>query len=111
MLYQIFHKAEANDLVRKNPVRFADKMRSRDPVKRKEAFTAEEVRLLMLNLPQDRIGWSIRLRLGTGALPGDSGTGTAADCGGRLCNSNPPGNQHDQGHTYCRTTKIAGQLP
>lgn len=66
MLYQIFHKAEANDLVRKNPVRFADKMRSRGPVKRKEAFTAEEVRLLMDNLPEDRIGLSIRLLLGTG---------------------------------------------
>lgn len=66
MLYQIFHKAEANDLVRKNPVRFADKMRSRGPVKRKEAFTAEEVRLLMENLPEDRIGLSIRLLLGTG---------------------------------------------
>lgn len=66
MLYQIFHKAEANDLVRKNPVRFADKMRSRGPVKRKEAFTAEEVKLLMENLPEDRIGLSIRLLLGTG---------------------------------------------
>ena len=66
MLYQIFHKAEANDLVRKNPVRFADKMRSRGPVKRKEAFTAEEVKLLMEKLPEDRIGLSIRLLLGTG---------------------------------------------
>lgn len=66
MLYQIFHKAEANDLIRKNPVRFADKMRSREPAKRKEAFTAEEVKLLMENLPEDRIGLSIRLLLGTG---------------------------------------------
>ena len=66
MLYQIFHKAEANDLVRKNPVRFADKMRSREPAKRKEAFTAEEVKLLMEKLPKDRIGISIRLLLGTG---------------------------------------------
>ena len=66
MLYQIFHKAEANDLVRKNPVRFADKMRSRDPVKRKEAFTAEEVKLLMEHLPEDRMGLTIRLMLGTG---------------------------------------------
>ena len=66
MLYQIFHKAEANDLVRKNPVRFADKMRSREPVKRKPAFTAEEVKLLMEKLPEDRMGLSIRLLLGTG---------------------------------------------
>ena len=66
MLFQIFNKAEANDLVRKNPVRFAEKMRSKKPSKEKEAFTAEEVRLLMANLPQDKIGWSIRLMLGTG---------------------------------------------
>jgi integrase len=66
MLYQIFHKAEANDLVRKNPVRFADKMRSSGPRQRKEAFTAEEVRLLMTQLPKDKMGISIRLMLGTG---------------------------------------------
>ena len=66
MLYQILHKAEANDLIRKNPVRFADKMRHREPVKRKDAFTAEEVSILMERLPEDRIGLSIRLMLGTG---------------------------------------------
>ena len=66
MLFQIFNKAEANDLVIKNPVRFADKMRSTNPTKPKESFTADEVRLLMAKLPQDRIGLSIRLMLGTG---------------------------------------------
>ena len=66
MLYQIFRKAEANDLVRKNPVAFADKMRSNGPAKAKDAFTAEEVQRLMAQLPYDRIGWSIRLLLGTG---------------------------------------------
>ena len=66
MLYQIFHKAEANDLIHKNPVRFADKMRNIDPGAAKECFTAEEVKLLMANLPQNRIGASIRLMLGTG---------------------------------------------
>lgn len=66
MLFQIFHKAEANDFVRKNPVRFADKMRSREPEKRKEAFTAKEVKLLMEELPRDRMGHTIRLMLGTG---------------------------------------------
>ena len=66
MLFQIFHKAEANDLVRKNPVRFADKMRNLDPPAEKDSFTAEEVKLLMANLPQNRIGASIRLMLGTG---------------------------------------------
>ena len=66
MLYQIFHKAEANDLIHKNPVRFADKMRNLEPGTAKESFTAEEVKLLMANLPQNRIGASIRLMLGTG---------------------------------------------
>ena len=66
MLFQIFNKAEANDLVHKNPVRYADKMRSTNPPKEKEAFTAEEVKLLMAKLPMDRIGLSIRLMLGTG---------------------------------------------
>lgn len=66
MLYQIFHKAEANDLVKKNPVAFADKMRSSGPAKRKDSFTTEEVKILMERLPQDRIGMSIRLMLGTG---------------------------------------------
>ncbi len=66
MFYQIFHKAEANDLVRKNPVRFAEKMRSTGPRGRKEAFTAEEVKRLMDLLPEDRMGNTIRIMLGTG---------------------------------------------
>lgn len=66
MLYQIFHKAEANDLIRKNPVRFAEKIRSKTPPKEKETFTAEEIRILMDRLPYDRMGCSIRLLLGTG---------------------------------------------
>ena len=66
MMYQIMNKAEANDLIRKNPVRFAEKMRYREPVKRKDAFTAEEVSILMERLPENRIGLSIRLMLGTG---------------------------------------------
>lgn len=65
MLYQIFNKAEANDLVKKNPVRFAEKMRKR-PKQRKEAFTAEEVRLMLEHLPEDQVGWGIRLMLCTG---------------------------------------------
>lgn len=65
MLFQIFNKAEANDLILKNPVRFAEKMR-KGPPKRKEAFTAEEVQILMDRLPESKIGWSIRLMLSTG---------------------------------------------
>ena len=66
MLYQILDRAEANDLIRKNPVRFAQKHRSVMPPRRKDAFTAEEVRILMRELPYDRTGNSIRLLLGTG---------------------------------------------
>lgn len=36
MLYQIFQKAEANDLVRRNPVRLAEKMRASGTAKRNE---------------------------------------------------------------------------
>lgn len=66
MLYQIMQKAEANDLIRKNPVRFAEKMKSRGPVKRREAFTQEEVQRLMAELPRDKMGHTIRLMLATG---------------------------------------------
>ena len=66
MLYQIMNKAEANDLIRRNPVACAEKMRSSKPVEEKEAFTAEEVKALMLSLPNDQIGNSIRLMLCTG---------------------------------------------
>ena len=65
MLYQILNKACANDFITKNPVAFADKMR-KDPPKRKDAYTMDEVRLLWNNLPQDKAGWSIRLLLCTG---------------------------------------------
>lgn len=66
MLFQIFHKAEANNLVVKNVIALADKMRSSGPKKRKEAFTADEVKIMMTQLPYDKIGHSIRLMLGTG---------------------------------------------
>ena len=65
MLYQILNKAAANDLIIKNPVQYADKMR-KGPPKRKESFNADEVRLLMEKLPEDKVGWSIRLMLATG---------------------------------------------
>ena len=66
LLHHMFRKAAANRLIDHNPVAFADKMKSRDPLKKKDAFTAEEVRLMMANLPMDRTGMSIRLMLGTG---------------------------------------------
>lgn len=65
MLFQIFRMAVANDILLKNPVAHAEKIR-RAPPKPKEAFTADEVRKMMKELPDDRIGWSIRLMLATG---------------------------------------------
>jgi integrase len=65
MLFQIFNKAAANDILLKNPVAFADKMRKRPP-REKEAFTADEVRTLLRELPENKIGWGIRLLLCTG---------------------------------------------
>ena len=66
MLYQIMNKAEANELINRNPVACAEKMRSSKPMQAKDAFTADEVTRLMEGLPRDRIGNSIRLMLGTG---------------------------------------------
>ena len=66
MLYQIMKKAEANELISRNPVACAEKMRASKPMEAKEAFTAEEVTCLMQQLPHDKFGDSIRLMLGTG---------------------------------------------
>ena len=66
MLFQIMKKAEANDLIHKNPVACADKQRAPESENTKDAFTADEISRLMLFLPDDRIGNSIRLMLGTG---------------------------------------------
>lgn len=65
MLHQIFNMAEANNYVLKNPVALAKKMKKEEQ-KRKEVFSADQVRYLMENLPENKIGWSIRLMLGTG---------------------------------------------
>lgn len=66
MLYQIFDKAEANDLIHKNPARFTEKIKSHEKKVSKEAFSYDEVKLLMRDLPYNRIGISIRLLLATG---------------------------------------------
>ena len=65
MLYQIFNMAEVNNYVLKNPVALAKKMKRVEQT-RKEVFSADQVRDLMENLPENKIGWSIRLMLGTG---------------------------------------------
>ena len=66
MLFQIMKKAEANDLIYRNPVAVADKIKAPDKLSMKDAFTAEEIAILMKELPDDRLGWSIRLLLGSG---------------------------------------------
>lgn len=66
MLFQVMQKAEANDLIRKNPVQFANKIKSDRKASKRDAFTAMEVKLMIEHLPHDRIGAGIRLLLGTG---------------------------------------------
>lgn len=41
-------------------------MKAHKPVKRKEAFTQEEVKILMEQLPENKVGHTIRLMLATG---------------------------------------------
>ena len=65
MLSQIFDKAIANDILIKNPAKYAEKIK-KGLQKEKEAFTVDEFSLLMANLPENWIGWSIRLMLCTG---------------------------------------------
>lgn len=65
MLYQILNMAVANDILIKNPVAHTAKIR-RPAQKTKDSFTADEVKRMMNELPDDRIGWSIRLLLATG---------------------------------------------
>ena len=65
LLYQMFERAVGNDLVTKNIVQYAPKLRKRAP-EEKESFTEEEVRILLQQLPDTKIGWSIRILLGCG---------------------------------------------
>lgn len=70
MLYQIFQKAVACQLLNRNPVEYAEKTKRRPPTRR-DAFTADEVRYLMKNLPNNKIGCSIRILLSTGIRLGE----------------------------------------
>lgn len=70
MLSQIFTKAIANEMIQKNPVAFVEKIKKRS-LKRKDSFTSKEVHLLMENLSEDRIGWSIRLMVASGMRMGE----------------------------------------
>ena len=67
MLIQIFDFAEGNDAVKKNPARFAKSIRNNDGFESgKDAFTEEEVEILLAELPCTMLGHSIRLLLGSG---------------------------------------------
>ena len=46
MMFQIMRKAQANDLILKNPVELADKTRQKPQKSKKDSFTAEEVQKL-----------------------------------------------------------------
>lgn len=65
LLHMAMERAAANDLIRRNPVQYAQKMRKRAPNKQ-PCFTEEEMRILMRELPDNRIGQSVRLLLATG---------------------------------------------
>ena len=71
MLIQIFDNAVANTLLDRNPARAAKTIRLEAVTgdilpKPKDAFTMEEVELLLLSLPNTPFGNGIRLMLGTG---------------------------------------------
>lgn len=69
MMYQVLKSAVANDIVAKNAAEYIGTLKFREPMKRKDVFTADEVSLMMKHLPENRIGISIRLLLGTGMRP------------------------------------------
>lgn len=67
MLIQILDYAESNGLLLRNPARNSKIIRDQSGiVKTKDAFSPAEVALLKKHLPNDLLGNSIRLLLGTG---------------------------------------------
>lgn len=70
LLFNMFQMAVAHCKVNDNVVAYAQKIRHNKSA-RKETFTAEEVQLMMKDLPQDKIGWSIRLLLVLGLRKGE----------------------------------------
>lgn len=65
LMYQMYERAVGNDLVNKNIVQYAPKLRKRAPTER-ESYTEEEVVILLEQLPLTKIGMGIRLLLGCG---------------------------------------------
>ena len=69
MLTQIYNRALAYQLVTYNPASLAVRMKSQTPQQKKESFTASECSRLIADLPQDRMGWTIRVMISTGLRP------------------------------------------
>ena len=67
MLIQVLDFAEMNQMIPSNPARKAKSRRIfAESAEKKDAFTEDEVHLLLEHLPDDLLGNSIRLLLGTG---------------------------------------------
>lgn len=66
MLLQIFDFAAGNDAITRNPARFAKHIRNTDYTSSKDAFTEEEFEIMMNDLPDNKLGHSIRSLLGSG---------------------------------------------
>ena len=65
LLFQLCQAAVASDLMVKNVVAYIEDIRCKQSTP-KESFTGDAVKKMMRNLPQDKIGWSIRVLLMTG---------------------------------------------
>ena len=65
LLFQLCQAAVASDLMVKNVVAYIEDIRC-DKAPPKESFSPDDVKKMMRNLPQDKIGWSIRVLLMTG---------------------------------------------
>lgn len=65
LLFQLCQAAVANDLMEKNVVAYIADIRCEKSTP-KESFTGDEVKKMMRDLPQNKIGWSIRVMLMTG---------------------------------------------
>lgn len=66
MLIQIFDAAEANELVHYNPARKSKSVRAVAGESKKDAFSQAELKYLEENLPDDLLGHSILLMIGSG---------------------------------------------
>ena len=65
LLFQMCQAAVANDLMEKNVVAYIADIRC-EKATPKESFTADEVKKMMRDLPQNRIGWATRALLMSG---------------------------------------------